>query len=149
MGGRFCLFFPHIFPTSIIFSTRVHLTRDTYGIECNENYINFATLPRRSLIKTVGWDFYILKRLLDVLFLLLRNFATFRYCQDQSNGRCLWVCCFVALVFYRCDCAYRRGLLRCSFYNTGRAKASKRGTSNNARFHAFLHIEVYPLISKV
>ena len=33
--------------------------------------------------------------------------------------------------------AYRRGLLRCSFYYTGHAKASKRGTSDSAKVPRF------------
>ena len=44
--------------------------------------------------------------------------------------------------------AYRRGLLRCSFYYTGHAKASKRGTSDKVEFHAFFCIDIlYPTMS--
>ena len=79
--------------------------------------------PRRGSVGGCG-HIFIERRLLDALFLALRNFATFRYCQEQSNGRCLRdMCihmpsrgvstregkiCFVG-------CTYRRGLLRCSF----------------------------------
>ena len=100
------------------------------------------------------------RRLLDALFLTDRNFATFRYCHELSNGRCPWV--------WLCRNRWRLVPIRmsspfgsvififgvgssvvCSAVS-GNAKASISGTDNR-RFHAFLcpyHIRLLSVVSK-
>ena len=75
-----------------------------------------------SFVETGGWGttYLLERRLLDALILTNRNFATFKSCHRQSNGRCsrgVYITPLVLPVFSRevLVYTYRRGLLRCSF----------------------------------
>ena len=68
----------------------------------------------------MGTTYLLERRLLDALILTNRNFATFKSCHRQSNGRCsrgVYIAPLVLPVFSRevLVYTYRRGLLRCSF----------------------------------
>ena len=78
--------------------------------------------PMSLLGETGGWGttYLLERRLLDALILTNRNFATFKSCHRQSNGRCsrgVYITPLVLPVSSRevLVYTYRRGLLRCSF----------------------------------
>lgn len=55
-----------------------------------------AVLTRSTLI--VG-NIYMIRRLLDALFLMYWNFATFNHSQEWGNSRCPWVCITASTVY--------------------------------------------------
>ena len=68
-------------------------------------------------------------RLLDALCLAVRNFANFNLAKDKATVDALWVCgiqaCAVSVRFRMVAWSiytYRRGLLRCSFWQDGQCE---------------------------
>ena len=92
-----------------------------------------------SLHMTDGWENMTYeKRLLDVLFLMHWNFATFRYSQDKATVDAHGYAMIIVSVFCRYGLsisAWASALLVSTI--PGNAKASMRETSDNEKFHAF------------
>ena len=94
-----------------------------------------------SLYMTDGWENMTYeKRLLDVLFLLLRNFATFRCRQDKATVDAHGYATILVSVFFRYGLsisAWASALL--VFTIPGNAKASMRETSSSAKVPRFFY----------
>ncbi len=83
-------------------------------------FIFVKIIPSQSPVGLWGGD--LLKRLLNVLFLTSQNFATSKFSQRQSNGRCLWMCkneSAACAVDYVCILAWA---LRCLFRLNGQCE---------------------------
>ena len=93
----------------------------------------------------MGTTYLLERRLLDALILTNRNFATFKSCHRQSNGRCsrgvyitplvLPVSSWEVLVY-----TYRRGLLRCSFWQGGQCEGLDSWDEWQAQFPTLFRI---------
>ena len=94
-----------------------------------------------SLYMTDGWENMTYeKRLLDVLFLMHWNFATFRYSQDKATVDAHGYATSLVSVF----CRYGLGISAWAsallvFTIPGNAKASMRETSSSAKVPRFFY----------
>lgn len=87
-------------------------------------FLYLCAVPSIVLLMWNGNHIWI-RRLLNALFLTLRNLANFNLCQEWSNSRCSWICHIWCRIF---NCTmylytYRRGLLRCSFNRDGQCES--------------------------
>ena len=87
------------------------------------------------------------KRLLDVLFLLLRNFATFRCRQDKATVDAHGYAMILVSVF----CRYRLSISAWAsalfvFTIPGNAKVSMRETSDSAKVPRFFVLYSYLIV---